>query len=281
LLLNLKSRITLGELVEEATIRKNRIVQKERNTEVGSEVLFFNLAAIICRGNGNAAFAESMMVTETGLNEYHDLAEAGKIHEMLWRYDMKDNVIDFMLKRAEINRKNQLEDYEVWEGEAELFNKQDWESLVEYRYLQAEKFPDDPYYQWGLGEGYVLNKEYERAICFLTSLHKAYPDHQDIQFSLLDALFAIGKDENSVDWIERPIVFRLNSVVLDFCYEFLKRKRKTTTVYDLHIELYSQGYPVFDDKQLMQFLDKDKRFLIQDTCAESYDCFISVVKKKI
>jgi tetratricopeptide (TPR) repeat protein len=193
---------------------------------------------------------------------------------------MKDNVVDFMLKKAEINRNNELEDYEEWETEAEFFAKKDWGELVKYRYRQAERYPDDPYCQWSLGEAYVLNKEYQRAIHFLTSLHEKYPDHQDIQYSLLDALFAIGKDENAVDWIKRPIVFRLNSAVLDFCHEFLKRKRKPITVYDLHIDLYGVGYPVFNDRQLMQFLGEDKKFLVQNICAESYECFVSVVRKK-
>jgi len=47
---HLKNIYADGELVEEATIRKNRIVQKEGNREVGRDVLFYNLDAIISVG---------------------------------------------------------------------------------------------------------------------------------------------------------------------------------------------------------------------------------------
>jgi len=47
---HLKNIYTEGELVEEATIRNFRIVQKEGNREVGRDVLFYNLDAIISVG---------------------------------------------------------------------------------------------------------------------------------------------------------------------------------------------------------------------------------------
>nr|WP_319489916.1 virulence RhuM family protein [uncultured Caproiciproducens sp.] len=47
---HLKNIYAEGELEEEATIRKNRIVQKEGNREVGRDVLFYNLDAIISVG---------------------------------------------------------------------------------------------------------------------------------------------------------------------------------------------------------------------------------------
>lgn len=47
---HLKNVYAEGELEEEATIRKNRIVQKEGNREVSRDVLFYNLDAIISVG---------------------------------------------------------------------------------------------------------------------------------------------------------------------------------------------------------------------------------------
>ncbi|WP_339061057.1 virulence RhuM family protein [Tepidibacillus marianensis] len=47
---HLKNIYSEGELSEEATIRKNRIVQKEGNREVSRDVLFYNLDAIISVG---------------------------------------------------------------------------------------------------------------------------------------------------------------------------------------------------------------------------------------
>jgi hypothetical protein len=35
-------------------------------------------------------------------------------------------------------------------------------------------------------------------------LHKEYPDFGDVQYSLLDALFATGENENDYKWTIKP-----------------------------------------------------------------------------
>lgn len=137
----------------------------------------------------------------------------------------------------------EYDDMEEWEADAEFFYQGDWKGLAEYRRQKAEKYPDDPDCQWSLGEAYVLNKEYEKAINFLYDLHKKYPDDLNIQHSLLDALFAIGKDKTAIDWIVKPKILRLNNDVLKDCYNYLKAKRKPRTVHELYLELCCEGYP--------------------------------------
>jgi tetratricopeptide (TPR) repeat protein len=148
--------------------------------------------------------------------------------------------------------------------------------LVEYRRQKADNHPDNQYYQWSLGEAYVLNREYEKAIGFLSALHEKYADDPNIQHSLLDALFAIGKDETAIDWIIKPTVLRLNNEILDYCYNFLRTKRKPRTVYEVYLELYSEGYPMFGDDQLMALLYSDNRFTFTGDETRSYDCFVTV-----
>lgn len=174
---------------------------------------------------------------------------------------------------------DEYDDMGEWESEAEFFEKKDWQSLVEYRRQKAEKYPDDLDCQWGLGEAYVLNKEYEKAINFLSDLHKKYPDAQNIQHSLLDALFTIGKDETAVKWLIKPDILRLEQGILDYCHNFMKKKRKPRTVHELYLELYNEGYPAFNDDQLMAFLFSDNRFSFTESNVESYNCFVSVNKK--
>jgi hypothetical protein len=171
------------------------------------------------------------------------------------------------------------EDMEDWEDEYDLFEEKDWKGLVEYRNRKAERHPNDPEYQWGLGEAYVLNREYEKAIDLLSDLHKDYPDDPNIQNSLLDALFAIGKDETAVEWAIQPNILRLDRSVLDYCYDFMKKKRKPRTVYELYLEFYKDGYPAFNGEQLMAFLHSDNRFLITESNTVSQNCFVSVIKK--
>lgn len=170
-------------------------------------------------------------------------------------------------------------DMEEWEGEADFFDKKDWKGLVEYRYKKAERHPDDPDCQWGLGEAYVLNGEYEKAINLLSELHKDYPEDPNIQHSLLEALFAAGKDETAVKWVIKPNILRLDRSTLDYCYNFMKKKRKPRTVHELHLELFNEGYPAFNDNQLMAFLYSDDRFLLTGSNVESHNCFVSVNKK--
>ncbi len=174
---------------------------------------------------------------------------------------------------------DEYDDMEEWEADAEFFDQEDWEGLVEYRRQKAEKYPDDSDYQWSLGEAYVLNKEYEKAINILDRLHKEYPDNLNVQYSLLDALFAIGKDETAINWIIKPIILRLDNNILDYCYNFLKKKRKPRTIHELYLELWCEGYPAFDDNQLMDFLLSDKRFTITGSADRSYDCYISINKR--
>lgn len=197
----------------------------------------------------------------------------------------RDEFEDYKIEYEEIwgnedEYENEYDVMEEWEAEADFFDKKDWEGLLEYRRQKAEKHPDDSDYQWGLGEAYVLNKEYDKAISFLADLHKKYPDDLNIQHSLLDALFAIGKDETAVNWIVKPNILRLDGNTLDYFYNFLKTKRKPRTVQEVYLEFYNEGYLAFNDDQLMAFLHSDNRFSFTGSNANSHDCFVSVNRRK-
>jgi len=104
-------------------------------------------------------------------------------------------------------------------------------------------------------------------------------NHPDIQNSLLDALFAIRKEEAAVDWLVKPTVLRLDKDTLDYCYHFLRAKRKPRTVHELYLKFYTESYPMFSDDQLIHL---DNRFTFTGSEAKSYDCFtISRSTKRI
>ena len=67
------------------------------------------------------------------------------------------------------------DDPEDWEPLVEFREKKDYAGLVEYCKHRAERFPNDLYAQFYLGEAYVLNGEYEKAIEFLSHHHKKHP----------------------------------------------------------------------------------------------------------
>ncbi|MCZ2846299.1 MAG: hypothetical protein O2U61_07405 [Candidatus Bathyarchaeota archaeon] len=171
------------------------------------------------------------------------------------------------------------ENFEDWEEDYELINKGDFEGLIKYRERIAKNNPNDVYSQWPLGEAYILNKEYEKAIEFLSHLHRKYPDHGDIHYSILDALFSIGKSEKDFDWVSVPAVVRLNRDVLDYCYELLKRKRKARELNDLYCGLMSMGYLSFNENDFLNYLSADERFEIEKD-SNIHCSLVSIVSKK-
>ncbi len=64
---HLKNIFESGELLREATIRKNRIVQQEGNRQVSRELDFYNLDAIISRTKYLNAHIKNLPPFRTGI----------------------------------------------------------------------------------------------------------------------------------------------------------------------------------------------------------------------
>ena len=186
---------------------------------------------------------------------------------------MKDQgkIIKFPGNRSESAKSSydELDDFEELDIHAEthyqLLDEEDYPALVRYCKQRAERYPDDPYAQYELGEAYVLNKEYEKAIHFLSNHHRKHPDYWDYQHVILDALFALGKTEDDFKWTEKPIVLRMSHEIVDFCYDFLKPKRKPRSVGELYIEFVSKGYLCFNEEDLLKSMTQDERFIIDNS----------------
>lgn len=172
------------------------------------------------------------------------------------------------------------DDFEAWEPLVEFREKKDYAGLVEYCKHRAERFPDDLYAQFYLGEAYVLNGEYEKAIEFLSHHHKKRPGSIDFQHVILDALFALGKNENDFDWIEKPMVLRMSNDILDACYYFLKPKEKSQSVLDIRTNYITKGYLLFTEDDLFKALTKDERFIVEDADQGVYLAQVRVACKK-
>ena len=156
------------------------------------------------------------------------------------------------------------DDSEDWEPLVEFRDKKDYVGLVEYCKHIAKRFPNDLYAQFYLGEAYVLNGEYEKAIEFLSYHHKKHPLNIDFQYVILDALFALGKNENDFDWVKKPLILRMSDEILDACYHFLKPKRKSQSVLEIHTHFITEGYLLFTEDDLFKALIEDERFIVEN-----------------
>ena len=161
-------------------------------------------------------------------------------------------------------------DFEEWEIDAQLREKEDYPGLVKYCKQRAERLPDDPYAQYYLGEAYVLNGEYERAIEFLSEHHRRHPDNLDFQYVILDALYALGQTEDNFDWAHKPVILRMSAAIVDACYEFLKSKRKPRSVSEIHGRFLLKGYLLFTEEDLLKALSADGRFIVEDADADVF-----------
>lgn len=193
-----------------------------------------------------------------------------RINKKLQAGSMMDESTDFRVDKD-------LGDFEGWEDDNNLLNKGDFEGLKALRFKRLKKNPTDIYEQLRLGEAYVLCKEYEKAIDFMRPIYEKYPDEIDIQHTILDALFGLRKSERDFEWRSFPKVLRLNKEISDYCYEYLKGKRKARELSDVYNELILEGYHVFTIEELLDFLAQDGRFELQKD-VHAYCALIKVRK---
>ncbi len=158
--------------------------------------------------------------------------------------------------------------FEQLEGELEarvfLIEDQDYAGLVAHLEEIVARRGGDLYAVKDLGEAYVMNGEPRRAIDLLAPVHRRWPDFEDVQWVILDALFAQGLDESCFEWSRAVHVLRLGGEALDLCHGYLEQKRDPRDLEELYCELLSHGYLAFDERQLLAALEQDARFAVDE-----------------
>lgn len=157
-----------------------------------------------------------------------------------------------------------MKDFEDWEIYADFYDRQDWTGLVVYCEKEFTLDPYDLHAAERLVGAYHINGDYEEAIEFATQIYRQYPDISAFKDMILDALFALGKTEENFDWFEYPTVIRLSSEVANLCYDYLRLKRKPRDLHVLYLELQKHGYLAFSELELMDSLQLDSRFVVND-----------------
>ena len=156
------------------------------------------------------------------------------------------------------------DDVEEWEVEYDLFEQEDWPGLIRYRLDVLQRDPDGPAAQCGVGDAYIYAGQYQDALDYLAPLHRQNPDRIDIQWSILNALFGLDKTEDDFDWLKKPPIWRLDEVLLDQCYQYLRPKRKPRSLMDIcHQVSMGRGYQAFKEEDLLSALQADSRFQVE------------------
>ena len=125
----------------------------------------------------------------------------------------------------------------------------------------------------------MLNDQYEKAVDFLGKLHGKHPDHPDVQYTLLDALFATGKDEDDFDWVEKPAVVRFDNEVSNECHSYLKSKRKPRSVEDVYQIFLAKGYLLFTSEDLLKAMKTEQRFIFVTSADEPFNAEVRARRK--
>ncbi len=86
--------------------------------------------------------------------------------------------------------------------------------------------PSDIGVLYALGRTLLENDEPDKVLEVIGAAHHRYPRLLDFQEVLLDALFALDRDELDFEWSGEIRIYRLDSRVSEWCFEYLKRKRK-------------------------------------------------------
>ncbi len=144
---------------------------------------------------------------------------------------------------------------EDWEDDKILFEKEDWPNLLKLREERAKKNPADLYAQQRLAEALNLNKRFAETLQFITPL---YQENFEVGFGIheiIEALRGLGKSELAFNWVVKPKIIKLDSDALGLCVEFLKPKRKPSSITDIYCAMLMQGdYCDFNEEQLAEFL---------------------------
>jgi len=154
----------------------------------------------------------------------------------------------------------------------------DYGGLIEYLENYTRLNPKDEYAKCRLGEAFILNGEYESALKYMSEMYKQSPDNINVEYVLLDALFALGKDENDFEWSKKPKIIRITEAV-EICYIKLKNRRKRIGIYDLYSAVIIKGYLPFNVQELYEAVKSDGRF---DIISEEYfyETMIKIAKGK-
>lgn len=149
-----------------------------------------------------------------------------------------------------------------WDRDTELVARGDWEGLVRHRRRVALRSPDDPAARADLGEAYLLAGRARRALAVLREAYRKAPEWPDLPPLILEALDALGQDENDFAWVTPPSVAHLDAETLDRCAESLRARGREVELWELYEPFLEADWTTFGAWDLLGELLTDARFRV-------------------
>ena len=169
-------------------------------------------------------------------------------------------------------------EFEDWQIDYDLLERKEYDALLKLRKERVEKYPDNEYAQYYLGEAYIYTKQYLKGLHFLSKIHREQPDRIDIQYLILDILFDIGKTDCDFDWKEKPDILHFSDDLITDCFDFLKNNKRPRSIDEVYSSFLHQGYLSFSRRELLDKLIADPRFIVENPDDDVF-AFIHVDKK--
>ena len=154
------------------------------------------------------------------------------------------------------------DDFEGWERDCELIEKEDWKKLLEFRTEDLKTNPVEYYTVQRYLEALNYNKKFNKVIEFVKEWQEIHNEDVDIyKHEILDALFGLGLSENDFEWKEKPEVYQLDEIFEQKMVELISQKRYGLSIEEIYEKLIVSGcYLKFEYLEFESFIRRSKNF---------------------
>lgn len=150
-----------------------------------------------------------------------------------------------------------FEDTEAFEEVDRLYHDADWPGLVRFYRRRVREAPDEPARALGLGEAFMLARDFAAAVDHLALAHRRWPRLRALTEMLLDALFQCGGSPTDVAWVETPTILDLPAAVERTLDLLATEHAGPLQLYDLLQRLAGSGYLWFHAEALVEALTRE------------------------
>lgn len=206
---------------------------------------------------------------------FDDTASGGKVRPAAGYFDTPSGDDEDLLATIE-----SFEDTESFEEVDRLYHAGDWPGLVRFYRRRMRQDPEDPARALGLGEAYLLARDFPAAVEHLAAAHRRWPRLRALTEMLLDALFQCAGSPDDVAWVEAPTILDVAAAVERTHRLLTAAEGSSLQLYDLLQRLAGFGYLWFRAEALLDALAREPGLqVVRDGSSGWYRTWISKEKR--